>query len=110
MFSKPSVTCILLAIILSKAIPFPSLYPIEKFLELWELQVSKISPNPDKPKTVSFFQNRLFSKESLDFLSKLINLNAVETEKNLRFHLGICYDVCHAAVEFEEPKKSCTHS
>ena len=56
--------------------------------------------------TVSFFQNRLFSKESLDFLSKLINLNAVETEKNLRFHLGICYDVCHAAVEFEEPKKS----
>jgi hypothetical protein len=58
--------------------------------------------------TITFFQNRLFSKDSVDFLSKLINLNAVDTEKNLRFHLGICYDVCHAAVEFEDPKKSIT--
>ena len=56
--------------------------------------------------TISFFQNKLFSKESIDFLSKLIDLNAFNTEKALRFHLGICYDVCHAAVEFEDPKKS----
>ena len=56
--------------------------------------------------TISFFQNKLFSKESINFLSKLINLNAIDTEKALRFHLGICYDVCHAAVEFEDPKKS----
>ena len=56
--------------------------------------------------TISFFQNKLFSKESIEFLSKLINSNSIDTEKALRFHLGICYDVCHAAVEFEDPEKS----
>ena len=56
--------------------------------------------------TISFFQNKLFSLESIEFLSKLINLNSIDTEKALRFHLGVCYDVCHAAVEFEDPEKS----
>tara|TARA_B100000780_G_scaffold15250_1_gene10134 strand:- start:6413 stop:7621 length:1209 start_codon:yes stop_codon:yes gene_type:complete len=56
--------------------------------------------------TISFFQNRLFSKTSIEFLSNLTKLNFSDSEKALRFHLGICYDVCHAAVEFENPKQS----
>jgi len=56
--------------------------------------------------TISFFKNRLFSKTSIDLLSNLTKLSFSDSEKALRFHLGICYDVCHAAVEFENPKES----
>ena len=39
-------------------------------------------------------------------MSKLTKLNKVQSEEALRFHLGVCYDVCHAAVEFENPNES----
>jgi hypothetical protein len=39
--------------------------------------------------SIDFFENRLFSGQSSG------------TEDLLRRHLGICFDVCHAAVEFE---------
>lgn len=56
--------------------------------------------------TVDFFQQRLFSSAAVQQLGKLTGLNNGDAEHALRRHLGVCYDVCHAAVEFEDPKAS----
>ena len=56
--------------------------------------------------TVNYFNEELFSDNAIELLSKLTKLNKVQSEEALRFHLGVCYDVCHAAVEFENPKES----
>src|SRR5206468_2794528 len=39
-------------------------------------------------------------------LGQLAKLGASEAEAALRRHLGVCYDVCHGAVEFEDPVAS----
>ncbi len=52
---------------------------------------------------VSFFQERLFTPSAELRLSALTGLSRVEAAEALRRHLGLCYDVCHAAVEFEDP-------
>ena len=39
-------------------------------------------------------------------LCELTGLARGEAEAALRRHLGVCYDVCHAAVEFEDPAGS----
>ncbi len=56
--------------------------------------------------TVEFFETRLFGAAAVRQLSALSGLNAVAAETALRRHLGVCYDVCHAAVEFEDPRAS----
>lgn len=56
--------------------------------------------------TVDFFNERLFSRASLSRLASLSGVPAAEAEKTMRRHIGVCYDVCHAAVEFEDPKAS----
>jgi hypothetical protein len=52
--------------------------------------------------TVTFFQEHLFSSPAAARLRALTGLGADEAETALRRHLGVCYDVCHAAVEFED--------
>jgi len=56
--------------------------------------------------TVVFFNEHLFSRASLARLAALTGLPAAEAESAMRRHIGVCYDVCHAAVEFEDPKAS----
>ncbi len=56
--------------------------------------------------TVEFFETRLFGAVAVRQLSALSGLNAAAAEAALRRHLGVCYDVCHAAVEFEDPRAS----
>jgi sugar phosphate isomerase/epimerase len=56
--------------------------------------------------TVDFFERRLLGSEALRRLSELTGLGPGEAEAALRRHVGVCYDVCHAAVEFEDPKGS----
>jgi sugar phosphate isomerase/epimerase len=56
--------------------------------------------------TVVFFNEHLLSRASLARLAALSGLPAVEAESAMRRHIGVCYDVCHAAVEFEDPKAS----
>ena len=56
--------------------------------------------------TVEFFSTTLFSERSVTFLSALTGLSAAAAADALRRHLGVCYDVCHAAVEFEDPRGS----
>lgn len=55
---------------------------------------------------VRFFESRLFDKTGLARLAALAGLSGAEAEAAMRRHIGLCYDVCHAAVEFEDPRAS----
>jgi sugar phosphate isomerase/epimerase len=52
--------------------------------------------------TATFFETHLLSAEAARTLVSLTGLGKVAAEEALRRHLGVCYDVCHAAVEFED--------
>ncbi len=52
---------------------------------------------------VSFFKHHLYSQTSIHRLASLAGCSANEAETALRTHIGVCYDICHAAVEFEDP-------
>lgn len=52
---------------------------------------------------VSFFMNHLYSQTSIDQVSTMAKCSSGEAEIALRTHIGVCYDICHAAVEFEDP-------
>ena len=56
--------------------------------------------------TVDWFKNYGFSKESCNQLANLSGVSPSEADQLLRTHLGVCYDVCHAAVEFEDARAS----
>jgi len=56
--------------------------------------------------TVAFFKDRLFDRKGVARLAALTGLSAADAEAAMRRHIGVCYDVCHAAVEFEDPLES----
>lgn len=56
--------------------------------------------------TVSFFQEHLFCDHAVSLLSELTGLNIDEAVAAMQTHVGVCYDVCHAAVEFENAQES----
>ncbi len=56
--------------------------------------------------TVAFFEGELFGAEAARRLGELSGLGPAAAQEALRTHLGVCYDVCHAAVEFEDPRAS----
>jgi sugar phosphate isomerase/epimerase len=56
--------------------------------------------------TVDYFQNHLFSDAALATLTKQTGQSRGDAADSLRRHIGLCYDVCHAAVEFEDPRES----
>ncbi len=53
--------------------------------------------------TVAFFREHLHSTTAAARLGELTGLDAAAAGTALRDHLGVCLDLCHAAVEFEEP-------
>lgn len=53
--------------------------------------------------TVAFFRDHLHSTGAAARLAELTGLDAAAAGAALRDHLGVCLDLCHAAVEFEEP-------
>lgn len=53
--------------------------------------------------TVAFFSDHLFGDETTNALAEKTGLDRASADEALRRHVGICYDVCHGAVEFEEP-------
>lgn len=55
---------------------------------------------------IHFFEQYLFSEAAVRRLMELTGLSSAEAERALPRHLGLCYDVCHAAVEFEDPQAS----
>ncbi len=56
--------------------------------------------------TVAFFEQQLLATPAAKRLAELAGLSAGAAADALRRHLGVCYDVCHAAVEFEDPRES----
>lgn len=51
--------------------------------------------------TLAFFEERLFSRGAVALAAELSERTPAQAEALLRRHLGVCFDVCHAAVEFE---------
>jgi hypothetical protein len=51
--------------------------------------------------TVDFFESALFSRSAVSRAASLMGLAAAEAEAVIRRHLGVCFDGCHMAVEFE---------
>lgn len=50
-----------------------------------------------------FFSTELFSDASASMLARLVGTDASQAHVLLRRHLTLCLDLCHAAVEFEDP-------
>jgi hypothetical protein len=56
--------------------------------------------------TAAYFEQHLYGDRAVALLSKFTGLARGEAGEALRNHLGVCYDVCHAAVEFEGARES----
>ena len=52
---------------------------------------------------VAFFRRYLFSETAVEALAALADISRGDAAAALPRHLGLCYDVCHAAVDFEDP-------
>ena len=55
---------------------------------------------------VAYFNDHLFGRAGVARLAALIGLSTADAELAMRAHIGVCYDVCHAAVEFEDAAQS----
>jgi sugar phosphate isomerase/epimerase len=53
--------------------------------------------------SIAFFEAVLLKPERLSRLAATAGVDRASAETLLRRHLGICYDVCHGAVEYEDP-------
>lgn len=53
--------------------------------------------------SVGFFQRHLFSAAAVRRLGELTGLGRQPASAALCDHIGLCLDLCHAAVEFEDP-------
>lgn len=53
--------------------------------------------------SIAFFEQHLFGLAAVRRLSECTSLNSAAAATALRTHLGLCLDLCHAAVEFEDP-------
>ncbi|TVQ34883.1 MAG: sugar phosphate isomerase [Geminicoccaceae bacterium] len=56
--------------------------------------------------TVAFFEHHLFDERAVARLAALTGQSRSQAATALPRHLGVCYDVCHAAVEYEDPDAS----
>ena len=52
--------------------------------------------------TVHYFRDHLYSGASAQRLAKLAGIAASDAHGALRRHLGVTFDICHQAVEFED--------
>jgi len=53
--------------------------------------------------SVKFFREHIFSTRATRRLAELTGLGRAQAENALHAHIGLCLDLCHAAVEFEDP-------
>ena len=53
--------------------------------------------------TVDFFQHELHGPAAVRRITALTGLDPAAARRALHDHLGVCLDLCHAAVEFEHP-------
>ena len=55
---------------------------------------------------VHFIQTHMRSAEALAQLAQLMDGSAEQALQAVKAHLGVCFDVCHSAVEFEDPAQA----
>lgn len=55
---------------------------------------------------VRFFEEHLFSVPMRARLASRTGQSPAQAEESLHKHLGVCFDACHAAVEFEDARAS----
>jgi sugar phosphate isomerase/epimerase len=53
--------------------------------------------------TVAFFRDHLHADASAAIVAQATGLSLALAGDALRRHVGVCYDICHGAVEFEDP-------
>jgi sugar phosphate isomerase/epimerase len=53
--------------------------------------------------TLAWFGAGLFDAKACGLMATLTGVGRGQAEALLRRHLGVCYDICHAAVAFEDP-------
>jgi hypothetical protein len=56
--------------------------------------------------TIAYFRDHLYSGAAVEKLAKLAHVPLAEANEALRRHLGIVYDICHQAVEYENISES----
>ena len=66
-----------------------------------------LEPEPDctletTPQTLQWFKDELFAKGAAE-LAHAAGLIPNEAETLLRRHIGVCFDTCHVAMQFEDP-------
>jgi hypothetical protein len=52
--------------------------------------------------TIAYFRDHLYSGAAVEKLARLAHVPIAEANAALRRHLGIVYDICHQAVEYED--------
>ncbi len=52
--------------------------------------------------TITFFRDHLFSSSSIQRFASHMGMTVSAAETALRSHVGVCLDLCHAAVEYED--------
>tara|TARA_R110002073_G_scaffold259484_2_gene422573 strand:- start:5997 stop:7211 length:1215 start_codon:yes stop_codon:yes gene_type:complete len=52
--------------------------------------------------TIDFLKKFIFSDSSINQVRKYLKIDYIGAELKIREHIGICFDLCHAAVEFED--------
>ncbi len=55
---------------------------------------------------ITFFADYLYNPKAVSLLGEFIGLDAEASLATLKTHLGICLDVCHLAITFEDPIKA----
>ncbi len=70
-----------------------------------------IEPEPEclfetTAEAIAFFEAHLFTEAATSRLGALAGLSTAAAAEALPRHLGLCFDVCHAAVAFEDPVAS----
>jgi sugar phosphate isomerase/epimerase len=53
--------------------------------------------------SIAFFETALFAPDAVQTFGRMTQTGAGEAATLLRRHLGVCYDVCHGSVEYEDP-------
>ncbi|MBX2839993.1 MAG: metabolite traffic protein EboE [Gammaproteobacteria bacterium] len=57
---------------------------------------------------VAFFQSWLYSDAAIARLCQLSECSRADADTAIHTHIGVCYDVCHSAVEYEDSELSLT--
>lgn len=66
-----------------------------------------LEPEPDcfletTPETIRFFKETVFTHGTAA-LRAAIGCSSTEAEMHMRRHLGVCFDTCHVALQYEDP-------